>query len=180
MEEKNYDQDVEETTTQNSPEEDTTEDVESTDESPEVEETEEREEIDWKERALKAEKAIEKAKKKEKKAPQETTEDLTIARLEARGILDARDQNDVLKYAKAEGISPIEALDDEFVQAKLAHNKKQRLSVQATPKGNNRANNTQDEVDVYVKRYKEKGASALPENNPRLVTAVLRKLKNGA
>lgn len=181
MEEKNYDETVEETTTQNS-EEETTEDTsteESEDESS-TEETETQEDIDWKERALKAEKAIEKAKKKGKDKPQESTEDLTIARLEARGVLDAKDQEDVLRFAKAEGISPVEALEDDFMKSRLEYNKKQRQSAQAAPKGNNRSNNKVDEVDLYVKRYKEKGADALPDNNPRLVTAVMRKLRNGA
>ena len=174
MEEKNYD-DVEETTTENSPEEEATED---TTEGSEATEEESQEEIDWQARALKAEKAIEKAKKKQKSEPKESVEDLTLARLEARGVLNQDDQEYVLKYAKVEGINPIEALQDEFVQERLKANERTRKSAQATPKGNNRAGTSTDDVNIWVKRYKQNGS--LPEGNPALTAKVLDALTNGA
>ena len=175
MEEKNYD-DVEETTTENSPEEDET--TEDTTEESEATEEESQEEIDWKTRAIKAEKAIEKAKKKQKSEPKESVEDLTLARLEARGVLNQDDQEYVLKYAKVEGINPIEALQDEFVQERLKANERTRKSAQATPKGNNRAGTSTDDVNIWVKRYKQNGS--LPEGNPALTAKVLDALTNGA
>ena len=164
--------------------EDTTEtpqeEAEVEQETVETEEPEEGEEdtIDWKERALKAEKAIEKAKKKGKDTPKESVEDLTLARLEARGILSEDDQQYVLKYAKVEGLDPIKALEDDFVKDKLADMKRKRQSVEATPRSNNRTNASVDEVAVWVRKYKMNGT--LPDNNPALTSKILRALKNGA
>lgn len=146
----------------------------------EAEEPQEGEDIDWKERALKAEKAIEKAKakakeggNKEKKA--ESSDEVTIARLEARGILHPEDQQYILKYAKVEGMHYLEALEDELVKDKLDRNKKVRLSAQAAPKGNNRAPGAQNDVDAAVKKFEKDGT--LPDN-PALVAKVMKALKN--
>jgi len=146
----------------------------------EDEETEDRGEdtIDWKERALKAEKAIEKAKKKGKDTPKESAEDLTLARLEARGILHEDEQQYILKYAKVEGLDPIKAIEDDFVKDRLADMKRKRQSVEASPRSNNRTNTSVDEVAVWVKKYKVNGT--LPDNNPALTSKILRALKNGA
>jgi hypothetical protein len=156
------------------------EEAEVEQETVETEEPEEGEEdtIDWKERALKAEKAIEKAKKKGKDTPKESVEDLTLARLEARGILQEEDQQYILKYAKVEGLDPIKALEDDFVKDRLADMKRKRASVEATPRSNNRTNTSVDEVSVWLKKYKVNGT--LPDNNPALTSKILRALKNGA
>jgi hypothetical protein len=166
---------VEDTTETASEEEaEVEQETESTEEPAETE----GEDIDWKERALKAEKAIEKAKKKGKDAPKESVEDLTLARLEARGILQEEDQQYILKYAKVEGLDPIKALEDDFVKDRLADMKRKRASVEATPRSNNRTNTSVDEVSVWLKKYKVNGT--LPDNNPALTSKILRALKNGA
>jgi hypothetical protein len=167
---------VEDTTETTSEEAEVEQEAETTEE-PEDTKSEDND-IDWKERALKAEKAIEKAKKKEKTSPKDSIEDLTLARLEARGLLHEEDQNYVLKYAKVEGIDPIKALEDDFVKDRLTEYKRKRASVEATPKSNNRTNTSVDEVSVWVKKFKVNGV--LPDNNPALTSKILRALKNGA
>ena len=136
------------------------------------------EDIDWKERALKAEKAIEKAKAKAKDAPKEKKveggDEVTIARLEARGILHPDDQAYVLKFAKNEDMHYLEALEDELVKDKLDRNKKLRLSAQAAPRGNNRAPGAQNDVDAAVKKFEKDGT--LPDN-PALIAKVMKALK---
>jgi hypothetical protein len=136
------------------------------------------EDIDWKERALKAEKAIEKAKAKAKDAPKEKkaegSDEVTIARLEARGILHPDDQAYVLKFAKNEDMHYLEALEDELVKDKLDRNKKLRLSAQAAPRGNNRAPGAQNDVDAAVKKFEKDGT--LPDN-PALIAKVMKALK---
>lgn len=111
-------------------------------------------------------------KPKPKKA--ESNDEVTIARLEARGIMNAEDQAYVLKYAKVEGIHYLEALEDELVKDRLDRNKKARLSAQATPRGNNRAPGGQNEVDIAVKKYERDGT--LPDN-PALVAKVMKAIK---
>mgnify|MGYP003461352796 FL=1 len=136
------------------------------------------EDIDWKERALKAEKAIEKAKAKAKDAPKEKKaeggDEVTIARLEARGVLHPDDQAYVLKFAKNEDMHYLEALEDELVKDKLDRNKKLRLSAQAAPRGNNRAPGAQNDVDAAVKKFEKDGT--LPDN-PALIAKVMKALK---
>lgn len=181
MDEKQYDETVEEETTENSNEEEQsneTEYDESESNEEELREETETEEVDWKARAIKAEKAIEKAKKKQKSEPKESVEELTLARLEARGILEEDDQQFILKYAKVEGIDPVKAVGDDFVQERIKANERKRRSAAAAPEGNNRAQGKQDEVAVWVKKYKQNGA--LPDNNPSLTAKVLRALKSGA
>lgn len=172
----NYDEEVvAETTT----EETAPESVETT-EQPEQETVKETtEEVDWKERALKAERAIEKAKAKGKNEPKteksNSPDEVVAARLEARGILHADDQAYVLKYAKVEGVHYLEALEDDFVKDALDRKKKARLSASAAPKGNNRAPGDMNDVASAVKKFDKDGS--LPDN-PALVAKVLKAIKN--
>ena len=171
METNNYEETVEETT-------ETPEVVEETTEEPTDESEEETTEVDWEARALKAERAIEKSKKKAKDTPkrEESTNDAVLSRLETRGVMEADDQNYVLRFAKSEGISPIEALSDSIVQDRLKANNLARTSVEATPKSNNRANTAQNEVDVAVKKFEKDGT--LPDGNPVLTSKILKRLSN--
>lgn len=123
-------------------------------------------------------------KKPVKKETKTTASDeVTLSRLEVRGVMEPEDQDYVLRFAKNEGISPIEALSDDIVKDRLSANKRQRESANATPRSNNRANNQVDEVDSYVRKYKRAEAdgkdpgSVLPENNPALTSKILSKLK---
>lgn len=132
--------------------------------------------VDWKERALKAEKAIEKAKAKGKTEPKkvESSDEVTIARLEARGILHPDDQSYILRFARSEGMHYLEALEDELVKDKLDRNKKIRLSASAAPKGNNRAPGDMNEVAAAVKKFEKDGT--LPDS-PALVVKVMKAIK---
>lgn len=158
-----------------------TPEVEVEDADTEVEESEES--IDYKAEfektkaeLEKAQRAILKNKDKTKSEPKkESAEDVTIARLEARGILNADDQAYILKYAKVEGVHYLEALEDDFVKDKLDRNKRERLSASAAPRGNNRAPGDTNEVSAAVKRYQKDGT--LPDN-PALVSKVLKAIKN--
>lgn len=105
-----------------------------------------------------------------------SAEDAVIARLETRGVLEPTEQAYVLKYAKAEGISPIEALNDELVKDKLAFFKKQREQKASTFAGTNRTKGTSNEVDRWIAKFKKDGS--LPENNPALTSKILDKLQN--
>lgn len=188
MDEKNYDQSEEETTQEQESQEDTTETEETTDDESVSEQStddseSESKEVDWQTRALKAEKAIEKAKAKQKEVKTSIDpEKLARIELKAEGIKDKDDQDYVLRIANSEGVDPADVIADtdtyDFVQDRLKANERKRLSAQATPKGNNRANNPQDEVNSWVRKYKKNGD--LPDNNPALTSKILDALKNGA
>jgi hypothetical protein len=165
-------------------------DVEEVEETPEEESTDKpadepeesddsEEEIDWKERALKAEKAIEAAKKKAKEAKKDTpkseanSEDTDRLRLEVRGVMEKEDQDYVLKYAKAEGISPIEALSEEFIKDKLAYFTKQRTQKAATSAPSGRTSSGSGNVDALVRKFQKDGS--LPDD-PAMVRKIFNKL----
>ena len=171
METNNYEETVEETT-------ETPEVVEETTEEPTEESEEETTEVDWEARALKAERAIEKSKKKAKDTPkrEESTNDAVLSRLETRGVMEADDQNYVLRFAKDNNINPVDALTDVIVIDRLKANNLARTSVEATPKSNNRANTAQNEVDVAVKKFEKDGT--LPDGNPALTAKILKRLSN--
>jgi len=144
--------------------------------------TQEADDIDWEARAIKAEKLIEKNKDKVKKAKESKKEqsgdsvsDVILARLETRGVMETEDQDYVLRVAKLDGVSPIEALKDPVVQDRLKANEKARRSENANPTANNRGRGAQDEVDIAVKKFKKDGT--LPDNNPSLTVKILKKLK---
>lgn len=132
-------------------------------------------------RATKAEKELKELKSKyektessDKGSKEEVTE-ATLARLENRGVMEKEDQDYVLKFAKNNDLSPIDALNDEIVQDRLKANERKRKSADATPKSNNRTGDKESEVDAAVRKYQKTGE--LPENNPSLTMKILRKLK---
>ena len=185
MEEQKLDEQAVETTQAEESQEEVTSDnsenhEEENTESQVQEGTEEsQEEVDWKARALKAEKAIEKAKKKGKTSEGTIDPDkLTRLELKAEGIKESEDQNYILKVAKIEDVDIEDALKLDYVQDRLKANERKRQSAQATPKSNNRTNTNVDEVASWVRKYKQNGT--LPDNNPALTAKILRSLKNGA
>lgn len=103
------------------------------------------------------------------------SEDALLARLENRGVMESEEQEYVIKFARAEGISPIEALSDEVVKDKLAFFKKQREVKASTYVAPNRTGGKVDEVDKWVARYRKDGS--LPDGNPALISKILDKLK---
>lgn len=115
-------------------------------------------------------------KKSTPKPKKESSNDeVTMARLEARGVLHPDDQAYILKFAKVEGIHYLEALEDEIVKDKLDRNKKQRLSASANPRGNNRAPGEQNELASAIKKYEKDGT--LPDS-PALTSKLLKALRN--
>lgn len=148
-------------------------------ESTQEDEAEENDKIDWQARAIKAEKAIEKAKKKGKTSEGGIDpEKLQRLELKAEGIKDKDDQDYILKVAKIEEVDIEEASRLDYVQDRLKANERRRQSAQATPRGNNRTNTQVDEVQSWVRKYKQNGS--LPDNNPALTSKILKALKNGA
>lgn len=114
--------------------------------------------------------------KPEKKVEKTETpqDEITLSRLEVRGVMEKEDQEYVLRFAKSEGVSPIDALEDPIVKDRLKANERSRNSEKATPRSNNRTADTTDEVDMWVKKYQKTGE--LPENNPALTSKILDKL----
>lgn len=145
-------------------------------EVPEVEEKDEEEEIDWKERALKAEKAIEKAKKKAKEAPVKVTGDLTTSDIIAltKANIDDEDVDEVLKYAKYENISVKEALNTSVLKAILADRKELRTSAQAVNTGTTKRASSQIS-DERLLADARKGI--MPENPDDIARLTLLRLK---
>lgn len=129
-------------------------------------------------RAKKAEDELKKLKKEPKEEKAEANNEVTISRLEIRGVMEKEDQDYVLRFAKNEGMSPIEALNDPIVKDRLEANKRQRNSAAATPKANNRANQQENEVDAWVRKYKKDGS--LPDGNTALTAKILDRLAKGA
>jgi hypothetical protein len=179
--------DVQESEDESTAEADKSSEEETGDESAESEdsnESDDEEKIDWKERALKAEKLIEKNNKEAKKAKEKPSEskqsgsdsnpdELSRVRLEARGILEKEDQDYVLKYAKAEDMNVVDALGEEVVKDKLAFLKKKRDQKAATsaPSGRTSAGGTN--IDALVSQYKKN--QTLPDD-PELVRKIFKKL----
>ena len=159
-------------------EETTEEDVEETeDESEDTTEEESTEDVDWKERAMKAERAIEKAKKKKKTVSQDDSadpEEMSRLKLKVEGVKDDEDIDYVLRVAKAEGVDPVDAASIDFVQDRLAANKRKRQSAQATPRSNNRASAQGDEIAALAAKYNKDGS--LPDNMAK-VAQVMNYLK---
>ena len=113
-----------------------------------------------------------KAKKETKQTP---NDELTLTRLEVRGVMEPSDQDYVLRFAKAEGVTALEVLNDPIVKDRLAANKRERESAAATPRSNNRSSNQVDEVAAAVRKYKQTGD--LPDNNPALTSKILNELE---
>lgn len=67
------------------------------------------------------------------------SDDALLGRLEARGVMDADDQDYVIKAANTLGISPIEALNDPVVKDRLAASEKARETAAATPSSSSRS-----------------------------------------
>lgn len=141
-----------------------------------------------KEAREKAEKAIIESKKKAKEQKTETPRqeekqndyesDAVLARLENRGVMESEDQKYVLRFAKAEGISPVEALQDEVVKDKLAFFKKQREQKAASPVPGNRVGSASGKsVDYYI----QKGIIPTdPDMADKVQTEIARRARAGA
>lgn len=89
---------------------------------------------------------------KEKATKATASEELDIIRLEVRGVVNPEDQKEVLRFAKAQGQSPLEVLDDDFIKSRLAFNKKKREEKASTPTPGNRTAVSGKSVDWYISR----------------------------
>jgi hypothetical protein len=65
--------------------------------------------------------------------PSTSDDNVTRARLEARGILDEDEQDAVIEAARVLNTTPIKALDNEIVKGRLAAIKAQKATTTATP-----------------------------------------------
>lgn len=130
-------------------------------------------------RLKKAEKDL-KAKKDDPKPAKSESESDRFDRLELKlaGVTDKNDQDTIIEYARFKGISVDEARESRAMKAELREAERQRLSESASPRNNNRAPGQQDEVGMWVKKYKKDGS--LPDNNPALTSKILDALSNGA
>jgi hypothetical protein len=103
-------------------------------------------------------------KQEQKPAEQEASgsstsnsEDVTRARLEARGILDEDEQDEVMRAAKLLGVSPIKALDDDIVKGKLKAMRDQKATKEATPAPGSRGGGTTDNIGRLADKAFETG-----------------------
>lgn len=90
--------------------------------------------------------------KKEDSTPQASAEEITLARLEARGILDKDEQREVLRISKNMGKNPIEALEDEYLQFKLDKYRRGKEVAQATPSSSKKGTSMGKNVEWYISR----------------------------
>lgn len=166
----NVEQENENSTNENEEEESNTEGEEESKEKPEYSENE-------KKLYARAKKAEEELKKLKSETPEkkDSSDDVILTRLEVRGVMEKEDQDYVLRFAKAEGKNPLDVLNDDIVKDRLEANKRKRDSAKATPRSNNRTNNKEDEVAMWVRKYKNDGS--LPDNNPALTSKILSKLR---
>lgn len=166
-------EEIEDTDSTNSEEDSTGETTEGTSEESK---DEKKDEYSDREKQLyaRAKKAEKELKEFKEKTPDASADEVTLSRLEVRGVMEKEDQDYVLRFAKAEGISPIDALSDDIVQDRLKSNERKRTSEKATPRSNNRAATKEDEVAMWVRKYEKTGE--LPEDNPALTSKILDKL----
>jgi hypothetical protein len=91
--------------------------------------------------------------------------------------MESEDQAYVLKYAKVEGVEPVEALTHQVVIDRLAQNKRTREQrAAAQPPVNRTGAGKVDDVAKWVARFKKDGS--LPNNNPALTSKILDALRN--
>jgi hypothetical protein len=100
--------------------------------------------------------------KVETTAPQATTEDMTIARLEARGYLDSDEQEVIIKASKVLGTTPVDALKDELVLAQIERIRNNKKTQAAVPDSRGRASAEKKDVGYYISK------GIIPEDNDML------------
>jgi len=89
------------------------------------------------------------------------------------GITDSEQQAEVLKSSKSLGVPVEEALENEYLQAKLKSMKEGQKTQEAVPEGSKRSSTSpRNEVDYWITK------DELPEDNPELRRkVVLEKVK---
>lgn len=182
MEPKTYDE-AEETQV-----EETNESFEDNQEESQEESEQSTESVNWEEKYKELEREHEKAKRaiiksKEKPKRPESSDDTSILRLEARGFLNKEDQEYIVRFAKTENISVVDALDDIIVQDRLRENERRRKSAQATPQANNRVGSEVGQAQAIARRYRQlekegKDPASILPNDIALLSKVRKELKS--
>lgn len=85
------------------------------------------------------------------------------------------DIKEVVEYAKYKNISLSEALESPIVKMTLKENSVKREQKASTITSPNRTGGKVDEVERALAKYKKDGT--LPDNNPALVSQILKRLK---
>lgn len=88
--------------------------------------------------------------KVETKAPVAPTEDMTLARLEARGYLDSDEQEIIVKASKVLGVNPVDALKDELVLAQIERIRNNKKTQAAVPDSRGRSSAEKKGVEYYI------------------------------
>lgn len=117
----------------------------------------------WRERIKKAQgdDGGEESREKADHSQKVVSDDATIARLEARGILDSDLQEYIIGEASRLQTSPIQLLSDEYYQSKIEQKKKEKERAAATPSPSGRTGTTDKSKDVnYWVQQAQKGISA--------------------
>lgn len=129
----------------------------------------------WRERiaAASGEEGGEKGSKKAE-VKEVVSDDIAIARLEARGILDSDIQNYLFTAAKREGKNAVELLSDSYFQEKIAAMKRDKEQAAATPSPSSRTatNDRSNDLGYWLKQA-EKGQLPTDANMRRKVIAKL-------
>lgn len=100
---------------------------------------------------------VDRLKKDRKESPREkvaSTEDPMLARLEARGFLDKEEQELIIRAAKLDGVTPIEAAQDELVLEKIERMRKVKKASRAIDGSSGGSRPAKKDVDYYIRNNK--------------------------
>lgn len=101
-----------------------------------------------------AKKAIETVEKpKVVEAPKvENSNDIIVARLEARGYIDTDEQDIIVKASKVLGVNPVDAIKDELVLAQIERIRNNKKTQAAVPDSRGRAEGSKKDVNYYISK----------------------------
>lgn len=98
---------------------------------------------------------LERAKKEKKEAPKASSpEDMDVVRLEARGFLNEDEQNLIIRAAKLDGISVIEAAKDDMVLEKIERMRKVKKAERSVDRPTSGSPSVKKDVDYYIRTGK--------------------------
>lgn len=117
----------------------------------------------WRERLKKASGEEGEGNHQESSKPQEVvSNDVVLARLEARGILDADIQTYLMSEAKRLQKNPVELLSDSYYSAKVAEKKREKEQEAARPAPSARTGTTDRSGDLNYHLQRAKEGKGLP------------------
>jgi len=103
------------------------------------------------------------------------SDDVVLARLEARGILDTDIQNYLLQEAQRLQKNPVELLSDSYYTAKIEEKKKEKEQESARPAPSSRTGQTDRSGDLNYHLQRAKDGKGLP-SDPTMRRKVVAKL----